>query len=226
MGTFSVNIGPFDNRGEARAALLAPAVGILLRDQGGGIVPAAGYVVEYPDGFLESPMDGKSGAWAAVVVDDAVAVNWAAASAALGSLLMPTGQSPTRILGIAPRTVDVPQRIRDIRDRKLANNGFRVPGPPVRWYPSDADFVARLGVWAGLAARMTDAEFDALALRVEDLEGRAPVLTRAMVLTLATECAKTADLYRTRARLAITAQAADPAGFRISSIVWPAGFGE
>lgn len=226
MATFTIIVGPYESAQLLRQALAAPAVGMLRRtDQ--GLVDAPGYTVMLADGW-RADNTGVEGVYATALVDDAVAVGHTASVAALGAKVLPPGNTPNRVLGVSTVDADtMPARINRMMERRLFNSGFDIgTGAARRWYSSDPGFLALYGIWNSLAARMTDTEFDALGLRVQHMDGRTTVLTRALAQSIATAAAQNGDVYRTRARLAIAAWTANPATFRFGDIPWPAGYGE
>ena len=226
MATFTVNVGPYESRQLLQQALAASAVGILFRTEQ-GIIDAPGYTVLIADGW-RSDNTGLEGVYCTVIVNDTVATNAREAIAALGSKVLSEGNTPNRVLGLPSLSVDdMPSRIQRKMEQRLFNSGFALgTGAAKRWYSSEPGFLALYALWDSLAAGTTDAEFTALDLRVQHMDGRTTLLTRALVRTIALAAVQNGEIYRTRARSALAAWRADPTTFRFGEIQWPAGFGE
>ena len=224
MATYTINVGPYESRQQLQQALAAAPVGMLQRTQQ-GMADAPGYTVMIADGW-RSDNTGVEGVYCTVIVNDAVATRAAAAIAALGAKVLPEGNTPNRVLGIPTVSPDdMPARIQRKLEQRLFSAGFDIgTGAARRWYASDPGFLALYGLWNSIAARTTDAEFAALQLRVQHMDGRTTPLTRPLVQTIAVAAAAAADQYRTRARLAVAAWRADPAAFRFGAIDWPQSY--
>jgi hypothetical protein len=230
MATYTINAGPYESRQLLQQALAVSAVGMLQRtDQ--GMTDAPGYTVMIADGW-RTDNTGVEGVYCTVIVNDAVATSAAAAIAALGAKVLPEGNTPNKVLGLPALTADdVPARIQRTMERRLFNVGFDIgTGAAKRWYYSDPGYTALYALWNSLAARLTDAEFSALTLEVQHMDGRKTALTRALALTIASAAAQSADQYRVKARQSIAAWTADAAAWRaaggIGAITWPKGYGE
>ncbi len=183
-----------------------------------GYSPATGII--YSNVGQATLPDGTrlQGYYAFIGIDD-VLLGEAATSALLSTVSssMYTGPDIRALLGVSNYNPSIPDKINNLRDRKMKNGGCKTTGS--NWYSTNPEYALLYASWVALGDLIVDAN-----VKVIQLDGSQQTVTKQLALDILKSYVNTMDMYRTRARLAVVNYTANPATFRMSDIIWPASY--